>query len=144
LVRSDPKKKKKKGQVMSTRKKIKAGQTGSWDTHPFLRNEKVVLRVSPDELLQMERNRVTHRFDNMAQYLRAQGLKPTPTANERKHLTALLGATFQLNKIGVNINQIARRLNQGESIDDEVAVTLKQIRMAAQAMLDQARNGGIK
>jgi hypothetical protein len=104
----------------------------------------VVLRVSPDELLQMERNRVTHRFDNMAQYLRAQGLKPTPTAHERKQLTALLGATFQLNKIGVNINQIARRLNQGESIDDEVAVTLKQIRMAALAMLDQARNGGQK
>jgi hypothetical protein len=129
---------------MSTRRKIKAGQTGSWDTHPFLRSEKVVLRVSPDELLQMERNRVTHRFDNMAQYLRAQGLKPTPTAHERKQLTALLGATFQLNKIGVNINQIARRLNQGESIDDEVAVTLKQIRMAALAMLDQARNGGQK
>ncbi len=129
---------------MSTRRKIKAGQTGSWDTHPFLRSEKVVLRVSPDELLQMERNRVTHRFDNMAQYLRALGLKPTPTTNERKQLSALLAATFQLNKIGVNINQIARRLNQGEILDDEVVITLKQIRMAAQAMLNQARNGGQK
>jgi Bacterial mobilisation protein (MobC) len=129
---------------MSTRRKIKSGQTGNWDTHPFLRSEKVVFRVSPDELAQIERNRVIHRFDNMAQYLRAQGLKPTPTANERKQLTALLGATFQLNKIGVNINQIARRLNQGESLDDEVALTLKQIRTAAQALLDQARNGGQK
>jgi hypothetical protein len=44
----------------------------------------------------------------------------------------------------VNINQIARRLNQGESLDDEVAVTLKQIRLTAQAMLDQARSGGQK
>jgi hypothetical protein len=40
---------------MSPRIKIKAGQTGSWDTHLFLRSEKVVRRVSPDELAQMER-----------------------------------------------------------------------------------------
>jgi hypothetical protein len=31
-----------------------------------------------------------------------------------------------------------------ESLDDEVAVTFKQIRIATKAMLDQARNGGPK
>lgn len=127
---------------MNKRKKIKAGQTGNWDTHPFFRSEKIVVRVSPEEWAQMEKNRQLHRFDKMAQYLRAQGLKPTPTTSERKKFTALLGATFQLNKIGVNINQIARHLNEGKNLDDEVALTLQQIRKTAQALLDQASKGG--
>ena len=59
------------------RRKQKSGQAGNWDTHPFLRSERVVLRVSPEELLTLEKHRKTHRFDSLAQYLRAQGLKPT-------------------------------------------------------------------
>lgn len=129
---------------MSTRRKIKAGQTGNWDTHPFFRSEKIVVRVSPEEWTQMEKNRLIHRCDNMAQYLRVQGLKPTPTTSERKKFTALMAATFQLNKIGVNINQIARHLNEGRNLDDDVALTLQHIRAAAQALLDQASQGGHK
>lgn len=129
---------------MEKRRKIKAGQAGSWDTQAFVRTHRLVVRVSPDEFAQMDKLRITHRFSTMAHYLRAQGLKPTPTISERKQFTALLGATFQLNKIGVNINQIARHLNEGKNLDDEVARTLKQIRKTAQALLDQASQGGHK
>ena len=129
---------------MNKRKKIKAGQTGNWDTHPFFRSEKIVVRVSPEEWAQMEKNRQLHRFDKMAQYLRAQGLKPTITTSERKKFTALLGATFQLNKIGVNVNQIARHLNQGSPLDDEVRLVLAQIQEVAHELLAQAKTGGAK
>ena len=75
------------------RRKQKSGQAGNWDTHPFLRSERVVLRVSPQELLMLEKHRKTHSFDNLAQYLRAQGLKPTPSSTERKTHTALVDCT---------------------------------------------------
>lgn len=127
---------------MSTRRKIKAGQTGSWDTHPYVRSERVVLRVSPEELLTLEKHRKTHCFDNLAQYLRTQGLKPTPSSTERKTYTALVNCTYQLNMIGVNVNQIARHLNQGSPLDEEVTLVLAQIQEVAQELLEQAKMGG--
>lgn len=129
---------------MVPRRKIKAGQTGSWDTHPYLRSERVVLRVSPEELLTLEKFRKVHRFDNLAQYLRAQGLKPTPSSTERKTYTALVECTYQLNKIGVNVNQIARHLNQGSPLDDEVRLVLNQIQEVAHALVEQAKMGGVR
>ena len=126
------------------RRKQKSGQAGNWDTHPFLRSERVVLRVSPEELLTLEKHRKTHHFDNLAQYLRAQGLKPTPSSTERKTYTALVDCTYQLNKIGVNVNQIARHLNQGSPLDDEVRLVLAQIQEVAHELLAQAKTGGEK
>lgn len=127
---------------MKQRHKIKAGQSGSWDTHPYVRSERVVLRVSPEELLALEKHRKTHCFANLAQYLRTQGLKPTPSSTERKTYTALVNCTFQLNKIGVNVNQIARHLNQGSPLDEEVTLVLAQIQEVAQELLEQAKMGG--
>lgn len=129
---------------MVPRHKIKAGQTGSWDTHPYLRSERVVLRVSPEELLTLEKLRKVHLFDNLAQYLRAQGLKPTPSSTERKAYTALVECTYQLNKIGVNVNQIARHLNQGSPLDDEVRLVLNQIQEVAHELVEQAKMGGVR
>ena len=127
---------------MSTRRKAKAGQTGSWDTHPYVRSQRVVLRVSPEELLTLEKHRKTHCFANLAQYLRTQGLKPTPSSTERKTYTALVNCTYQLNMIGVNVNQIARHLNQGTPLDEEVTLVLAQIQEVAQELLEQAKMGG--
>jgi Bacterial mobilisation protein (MobC) len=129
---------------MIPRRKIKAGQTGNWDTHPYVRSKRVVLRVSPEELLTLEKHRKVHRFDNLAQYLRTQGLKPTPSSTERKTYTALVNCTYQLNKIGVNVNQIARHLNQGAPMDEEVRLVLNQIQEVAHELLKQAKMGGTR
>lgn len=129
---------------MEKRRKIKTGQTGSWDSHPYVRSERIVLRVSPEEFEQLEKNRLTHRYSNMSLYLRTQGLKPTPTANERKQFSALLAATFQLNKIGLNINQIARHLNLRNQVDSNVAHTLSKIQRDAHSILEIAKAGGQK
>ena len=45
---------------------------------------------------------------------------------------------LQLNRMGVNVNQIARHLNSGGQLDEEIRQTLAQIMEYAEALCQNA------
>ena len=127
---------------MVERKKIKAGQSGSKDTNPFFRSLRLEIRLSPNELDRIQQNKQSGGFGNLSQFVRAQALAPKGVQSPNALRQAVLSCSYQLNKIGVNINQIARHLNQGIPADEEIRLVLMQIQEHAQALVDQAKARG--
>lgn len=118
-----------------SRLKAKHGQSGSDGNH-FLRTKRVEIRVCANEYSNLENNAVEAGYRNVAQYLREAGL-------ERKELTSPLARRaeknkwlYEINRIGNNINQIAKKLNQGNSLDDDVLLILSQIQDIANSTLN--------
>jgi hypothetical protein len=105
---------------MVERQKIKAGQSGSKDTNPFFRSLRLEIRLSPNELDLIQQNKQSGGFGNLSQFVRAQALAPKGVQSPNALRQAVLSCSHQLNKIGVNINQIARHLNQGIPADEEI------------------------
>ena len=130
--------------MVEKRLKHKAGQSSNADPHPFLRSMRLFVRVSPVELDKIEQNRKRKGFDTVAQYVREQAIEPTQAENQRSRHKGLLSCAYQLNRIGVNINQIARHLNQGTPVDEEIKLVLMVIQEHAQELLEQAKHGGAK
>lgn len=127
---------------MVERQKIKAGQSGSKDTNPFFRSLRLEIRLSPNELDRIQQNKQSGGFGNLSQFVRAQALAPKGVQSPNALRQAILSCSYQLNKIGVNINQIARHLNQGIPADEEIRLVLMQIQEHAQELVDQAKARG--
>ena len=127
---------------MVERQKIKAGQSGSKDTNPFFRSLRLEIRLSPNELDRIQQNKQSGGFGNLSQFVRAQALAPRGVQSPNALRQAVLSCSYQLNKIGVNINQIARHLNQGTPADEEIRLVLMQIQEHAQELLNQAKARG--
>lgn len=107
--------------------KKKAGQSGSGDSHPYLREERIEIRVSPQEKKRIEQHRATMGFGTIAQYVRAQAVTQGRAQSLSAQHKALMACAYQFNKMGNNLNQIARHLNQGEPFTQETQLTLLQI-----------------
>lgn len=117
--------------------KQKAGQSGSADTQPYLRDQRLEIRVSPHEKKRIQQLGIERGFDTTAQYLRSQAI--TPGAESPSALReAQYACMSQLNRIGTNINQIARHLNSGGHPDDAIQYTLGQILENAEHLVKQA------
>lgn len=96
------------------------------------------IRVSADERLAIERagdavGLGPSTFSRMAA-IRAAGLKPAPPPRRRpdEHAVALARWTGELNRIGVNMNQVARDHNSGVGVDpalvEDLRSELRQLR----------------
>lgn len=129
---------------MEQTQKLKAGQVGNSDPQTFLRNLRLEIRVSPDEWSQIQQNRQRNGFANMAQFVRAQALASRCAESPNVQSKAFMSCAYQLNRIGVNINQIARHLNRGTPADDEIRLVLMQIQEQAQELVQQAKTGGTR
>lgn len=126
--------------ISSTRKK-KAGQAGCADTHPYLREERVQIRVSAHEKKRIEQLSVERGFDTTAQYVRSQAIYPgkeNPSAQRQAQLACM----HQLNRLGTNVNQIAKHLNSGASPDSDMLDAVLQILAEAQLLVARATDGG--
>lgn len=124
--------------------KKKAGQAGNADAHPYLRADRLEIRVSPHEKHRIVQNSIDNGFDSVAQFVREQAMHAGKAANPNAQRQALLACQYQLNRMGNNLNQIARHLNQGAKPDDEILLTLMQIQEHAAMLLNlaQTQNGG--
>ena len=120
--------------------KQKAGQTGSADSHPFLRTERVEIRVSAEEKQRIEQHRTNLGFGTLAQYVRAQALSQGKASSPSEQHKALMACAYQFNKLGNNLNQIARHLNQGSPLTEEVQLTLLQILEQAGELVKEAKS----
>lgn len=120
--------------------KKKAGQSGSADSHPFLREERLEIRVSAQEKQRIEEHRVACGFGTVAQYVRQQALTQGKARSPSEQHKALMACAYEFNKMGNNLNQIARHLNQGQPLSEEVHLTLLQIVEHAGELVKDARS----
>ena len=90
-----------------TQKKKRTGQSGELGK---VRNKQLHIRLDEDELKQLE-DKAKSKRTSTAKYCRDALLYEKVHKANIKEQTELLN---QLNKIGVNLNQIAHRINKGE------------------------------
>lgn len=88
-------------------KKKRPGQSGELG---LIRDRQLHIRVNDEELKQLEDKSISQRCST-AKYCRDKLLYENTHKANIKQQTQLLN---ELNKIGVNLNQIAHRINRGE------------------------------
>ena len=99
-------------------KKKRPGQAGSADTSAFVREDRIELRVNQQEKIRIVHLAKERGFETVAQYVRCVAMKPgseSPSAQRQAQYACM----HQLNRMGVNVNQIARHLNEGLRGDGE-------------------------
>jgi hypothetical protein len=121
---------------MENRIKFKAGQSGE-DGNNYLRSKRIEIRASPQEYAQLEHRAQQMGYHNLAQYLREAGLSRkdlvSPTTRQKQKNDWL----YAVNRIGNNLNQIARQVNAGHDPDDEILLVLAQIQEMVNQVLKQ-------
>ncbi len=115
-----------------------SGRSGG-DGNSYLRTCRIEIRVSPLELEAIARHGQSAGFQQLAPYLRAVGTLGILAENPNSVRRALVSAQGQLSRIGNNLNQIARKLNAGHPLDDEIHLSLLQIADLAESLLNEAR-----
>lgn len=118
-------------------KKKRPGQSGSADTSEFVRQDRIEVHVNHHEKKRIAQLAMEKDFETVAQYVRCQAMKPgseSPNAQRQAQYACM----HQLNRIGTNINQIARHLNSGGKPDDEIRLALIKIMELAEMLCDNA------
>ena len=118
-------------------KKKRPGQAGSADTSAFVREDRIELRVNQQEKIRIVHLAKERGFETVAQYVRCVAMKPgseSPSAQRQAQYACM----HQLNRMGTNVNQIARHLNSGGQLDEEIRQTLAQIMEYAEALCKNA------
>ena len=99
------------------------------------RNKWLKIRVSEDELLDIKKRAGIH---DMSTYVRGVILDQPIAAPEPKHKKIVHSADPELvravNRIGININQIAKQTNAGQEVGNAVLIALLDL----QTTLDKA------
>ena len=124
---------------MDTIKK-KNGQAGP-DGNNLLRNKRIELRVSRTEYEEICLTATRKHFNSVAQYVREHALSVATSEPASSRHKAVLAATYELNKLGVNINQIAHHLNAGRVPDEEMLLVLLQVQDIAEESLKRITSG---
>lgn len=116
-------------------RKKRPGQAGAADVSDFVRQDRIEFRVNHHEKKRIAQLAKEREFDTIAQYVRCQAMKPG-AENPNAQRQAQYACMNQLNRMGSNINQIARHLNSGGSPDDQILLTLVQIMEHAEKLCE--------
>ena len=120
--------------------KKKAGQSGSNDANIYVRQDRLEIRVSHKEKESIVRNGEARGFDTTAQYIRCQAVQPG-IENPNSLRQAYLMCQYELNRLGNNVNQIARALNSGGRMEDDTLLTLREIQHYAEMLVKEVKKG---
>lgn len=125
---------------METREKKSAGQSGA-DDNQVVRTRTVKFLCTDEEQLQIAQLSQQMGYKTVAQYVREKAL----ANNEQDHPKAVRNALYKcftaLNRMGNNINQIARMLNYGIDVDRATYGAMKDIKRMAYELLEEAKKG---
>lgn len=106
------------------REKLFAGQSGN-DGNNELRTKRIELLLSPKELKQVNEYFEKSSFTTFGKFCRQKLLaKPGTIKNNNEAVNTLISIAFQLQKIGNNINQIAKVLNAKKT--ERIDVSLQE------------------
>lgn len=98
------------------------------------RDSRLEIRVTSQEHEILEKMVIAGKFKNMSDLLRKRALDPEcAERNVRKELREL---TFQIRKIGVNVNQIAHRLNAGYQTSSDESMVLQKLEQVDEHLLE--------
>lgn len=86
------------------------------------KNERLYVRVTPVEKALIEKNMSSTGYGNMSSYIRHMALEGKVVVEESKVDDKLI---YEVNKIGNNINQIAKQLNSGETAKEVDVLEIK-------------------
>lgn len=118
-------------------KKKRPGQSGNADSSIFVRQDQIEIRVNHHEKKRIAQLALEKGFDTVAQYVRCQAMRPG-SENPGAQRQAQYACMYQLNRMGNNINQIARHLNGGSQPDDEILKTLTKLMEHAELLYQNA------
>lgn len=92
--------------------KIKSGRTGP-EINNLVRNQRLEMRVSPEEYLKIENFASNNGYKTLAHYVRETALAGPPLQGTKKSkLLEYKKNMLNLSRIGTNINQGLKALNQ--------------------------------
>ena len=93
-------------------KKIKNGRSGP-DNNDLIRNQRIELRASPEEYEQIEKFALASSYNTLASYVRETALEGLPIQGTKKtRLMERKKLISEFGKVGANINQLSKNLNQ--------------------------------
>ena len=103
------------------------------DGNQFKRLKRIELRVSNQEFQQLRDYAHKAQYSNLAQYLRESGLSNKDIQSHSKKQEALRKCQFELNKIGLQLNEISHHTNAhpDNPINEETLCVLLQIQELA-------------
>lgn len=110
------------------------GQSGD-DGNNFLRTEKLYVQVNAKELATIRANAKSNGYRTTAQFVRQSALTSATADNPVQLKHHYLECQAQLARIGNNLNQIARYVNQSKSIDHSVLSSLQALQRTSFEML---------
>lgn len=116
--------------------KKRAGRGGSGDT-PYKRTHRLAIWLTEQELGHIKTNARNQDYKELAQYVRQQSITAGKAENPSSVRRGLLDCQFQIHKLGVNCNQIAKHLNQGRRVDKEILALLKDLQEQSHRAVDE-------
>jgi hypothetical protein len=105
--------------------------------HQCVCQDRIELRVNQQEKIRIAQLAKERGFETVAQYVRCVAIEPgseSPSAQRQAQYACM----HQLNRMGINVNQIARHLNSGGQLDEEIRQTLAEIMEYAEALCKNA------
>lgn len=121
-------------------KKKRPGRAGNADSSLFVRQDQIEIRVNHHEKKRIAQLALEKGFETVAQYVRCQAMRPG-SEHPGAQRQAQYACMYQLNRMGNNINQIARHLNSGAQPDGEILKTLAKILEHAELLNQNAHSG---
>jgi len=93
-------------------KKIKSGRVGP-EVNNLVRNQRLEISATPDEYEKLESFALKAGYNTLASYVRETALEGPPIQGTKKtRVLEKKNLRKDFSKIGINLNQIARTLNQ--------------------------------
>lgn len=128
---------------MSTNKKIRTGQTG-YEPNTQKRTHLFKVFLSEEEYQQLEKEALASGSSSLAKYARqvlfsGNHAKQQQADFERQKHLELLAA---MNRIGNNINQIARALNQRQQMTPDIHKTLAGLKEKLNLLVENTAHAG--
>lgn len=123
-----------------TREKLSAGQSGA-DNSQFVRTRTIKFYCTDEEQLQIAQLTQQLGYKTIAQYVRETALANHEQDHPKAIKNALLKCLTALNRMGNNINQIARVLNYDIEADRATYGAMKDIKRMAYELLEEAKKG---
>lgn len=115
--------------------KKRPGRTGSGDT-PYKRTHRVTIWLNEQEHERIVTNAKNQDYKSVAQYVRQQAVTAGQGENPSSIRRGLLDCQHQIQKLGINCNQIAKKLNQGSKLDEEALAHIQALREYSYKIVD--------
>lgn len=125
---------------MTNREKISAGQSGA-DDNQYVRTKTVKFLCTEEEHQQIFELAKEMGYKTVAQYVRERALANPDNDQPKAVRNALYKCFTALNRMGNNMNQIARVLNFGIEADRATYGAMKDIKRFAYELLEEAKKG---